>query len=72
MSYITIPKAIIILLKHYHYFMKSILQMANDSPRLSQHDLDVISRAHDQRGDRSILKKDGLQGMEKLENWGLP
>jgi hypothetical protein len=52
--------------------MKSIFQMANDAPRLSQRDLDVIDRAHDQTGDRRILKRDGLQGMEKMENWGLP
>jgi hypothetical protein len=52
--------------------MKSLLQMANDRPQLSQKDLDTIDRAHDQRRDRSILKKDGLQGMERMENWGIP
>jgi hypothetical protein len=52
--------------------MKSLLEMANDKPRLSKQDLDMIARAHDQKLDRNILKKDGLQGMEKMENWGIP
>jgi len=52
--------------------MKNIFELANDSPRLSQRDLDIIDRAHDQKQDRCILKKDGLQGMEKMENWGVP
>ena len=52
--------------------MKNIFDLANDHPRLSQRDLDVIDRAHDQKGDRHILRKDGLQGMEKMENWGVP
>jgi hypothetical protein len=50
--------------------MKSILQLANDAPRLSQRDLDVIDRAHNQDG--KILKRDGLQDMAKMENWGVP
>jgi hypothetical protein len=52
--------------------MKNIFQLANDQPRLSQRDLDIIDRAHDQKQDRRILAKDGLQGMERMENWGLP
>jgi len=52
--------------------MKSILEMANDAPRLSKRDLDIIDRAHDQKHDRAVLKKDGLQGMERMENWGVP
>jgi hypothetical protein len=52
--------------------MKNIFELANDAPKLSLHDLDVISRSHDQKKDRCILKKEGLQGMEKMENWGIP
>ena len=50
--------------------MKSILQLANDAPQLSKRDLDVIDRAHNQ--DAKILKRDGLQQMAKIENWGMP
>jgi len=52
--------------------MKSLYELANDAPRLSARDLEVINRSHDQRRDRSILKKDGLQGLEKIEGWGMP
>lgn len=52
--------------------MKNIFQLANDKPRLSKRDLDAIDRAHEMKKDRSVLKKDGLQGMEKMENWGIP
>jgi len=52
--------------------MKSLFELANDAPKLSKHDLDVIARAHDQKLDRCVLKKDGLQGMEKMEDWGIP
>jgi hypothetical protein len=44
--------------------------MANDAPRLSAQDLDIINRAHNQ--DAKVLKKDGLQQMAKMENWGMP
>jgi hypothetical protein len=50
--------------------MKSFMQMANDAPRLSERDLDIINRAHNQ--DTKVLKKDGLQEMAKIENWGMP
>lgn len=52
--------------------MKSLLALANDKPRLSQRDLDIIDRAHDQRRDAKVLRKDGLQDMAKMENWGVP
>jgi len=52
--------------------MKNIFELANDRPRLSARDLDIINRSHNQKKDRCILKKDGLQGLEKMENWGIP
>ncbi len=50
--------------------MKSFVQLANDAPRLSRRDLDIIDRAHNQ--DAKVLKRDGLQQMAKMENWGIP
>jgi hypothetical protein len=50
--------------------MKSIMRLANDAPRLSERDLEIIDRAHNQ--DERVLKKVGLQQMAKMENWGVP
>jgi hypothetical protein len=50
--------------------MKSFMELANDAPQLSKRDLDIIDRAHNQ--DAKILKKDGLEQMAKMENWGIP
>ena len=52
--------------------MKNIFELANDRPRLSTLDLEIIDRSHDQKKDGCILKKAGLKGMEKMENWGIP
>ena len=51
--------------------MKSFLELANDRPRLSKSDLRAINNEGLYR-DRRVLKKAGLQGMERLENWGIP
>lgn len=51
--------------------MKSFLELANDAPRLSQRDLNLINNNHGKR-DHAILARDGLGGMERMENWGVP
>lgn len=50
--------------------MKCLMELANDRPRLSKRDLETIDRSHN--NDRLILKKVGLDGMEKMERWGVP
>ena len=50
--------------------MKCLMELANDRPRLSKRDLEIINRSNNH--DRSVLKKAGLEGMEKMENWGIP
>ena len=52
--------------------MKSFLELANDKPKLSKQDLDVIDRAHDQQKDAKVLRKDGLQDMARMERFGFP
>jgi hypothetical protein len=50
--------------------MKSFLELANDRPQLSKKDLDCLE--HHTGKDRALLKKVHLDGMEKMENWGIP
>lgn len=52
--------------------MQNIFKLANDHPKLSQRDLDIINRAHCKNHDHAVLKKYGLGGMEKMEDWGIP
>jgi len=53
--------------------MKNIFQLANDQPRLSARDLTLIDHnGKFLKHDRRILRRDGLQGLEKMEDWGMP
>ena len=53
--------------------MKNIFQLANDRPQLSARDLILIDHnGKILKRDRMILRRDGLQGMEKMEDWGIP
>lgn len=51
--------------------MKSFLELANDKPKLSKQDLVLIGHEN-VKVDRKVLKKAGLDGMERMENWGVP